>query len=410
MIKKQKDKINVNVAIFLALKNLFFKKGMLVLILVIISLGFLSMTFAGGIIIGLKNTIIEQNVLFATGNIMLEPSGDDIFIKNTKEIEKKVLAQKEVYAISSHLTKEVTLLDDNDNIVAGKITIVDADNEARVAPLKENILIGEYLKNDDNEIGVFLERGYLEEYKKEGATSDSTLTAKLGENIELVTTDAKTKRVKIIGVFASSAFGGGKIYMTKKSAKEVFDLDEKDFDSSSSIVVRTRSFGEEDKVITNLKKLNVNADIKSYEEKLGTVEDFINSLLLISDFTAFIGIVVSFATIFIMVYVNVIQKRSQIGIMKAIGINGKTILSSYMIQSIFYGVFGGFFGFIIAQMLIFFFSLNPIYMPFGAVVPFISAETFLFTFLALFVSSLIAGYFASRGVIKENILDAIFKG
>ena len=409
--KKNKGSLNSSVSFFLAIKNLFFKKSMLLLIVLIISLGYLSMILAGGIILGLQETILATNIAFVTGNIIIEPSNDEQYISNSFEIEKKALAQREVFSVSPRLDEQVTLIDEEDNTLSSRITIVDPQKENSVSPIEESILIGEYLSKTSSEIEVLMESGYLQEYKEDGTADDGdSLDAKVGENIELLTTTGKLIDVKIVGIYQSNAFGGGKIYMSQDSAKKVFDFDTKDFDKSSSITIKTLTKGNEDEVVSNLKKLNIDAEINGWQNKLGGVEDFIGALLIIANFTAIFGVIVSFATVFIMIYINVVQKRSQIGIMKAVGINGNTILTSYVIQSVFYGIMGGVIGFSFTYAIVYYFALNPIIMPFGPVIPYITFQNYLTTFAILLVSSLIAGYLAARSVVHENILDAIFKG
>ncbi len=143
---------------------------------------------------------------------------------------------------------------------------------------------------------------------------------------------------------------------------------------------------------------------------MGVLNQFTDSLLIVSKITGLIGVIIAFATIYIMIYINVLHKRAQIGIMKAIGINKETILTSYVIQSFFYGIIGATFGFILTKFVIGYFTLNPIIMPIGAVFPLIKPINYVTSFFILLASSIFAGYFPSQGVIKENILDAIFRG
>ena len=398
----------IDVAFFLALKNIFFKKKMLFMIIIIIGLGYLSTTFSSSIIQGLKYTIEDKAISVMTGNVLIEPKSDEDYIKNTNEIIKKALSIPGVVAVSPHFNRGITLIDEYGTKVAAQLKIIEPEKEALATSIDENIISGKYLSQQATG-EILLGSDLTKKYRMQEALPAIDVDA--GEKITVVFDNGLTKKMKVRGIY-SLKFAATDIYVyaTKEEAKQIFNLTDDKLNYASEILIKTNKRGFEEKVVYMLKSFNINGRIWPWQEKLGVLNQFTDSLLIVSKITGLIGIIIAFATIYIMIYINVRQKRSQIGIMKAIGINKETILSSYIIQSFFYGLLGGLFGFFLTKSVIGYYTVNPIPMPMGDVVPIISSTTYIYSFIILMFSSLVAGYFASQGVIKENILDAIFRG
>jgi len=398
----------IDVAFFLAIKNLFFKKKMLIMIIIIIGLGFLSTTFSSSVIYGLKYTIEDKAISTMTGNVLIEPKSNEDYIVNVNEVIKKALAIPGVVAVSPHVNRGITLIDKHGTKVAAQLKIIDPKKEARTTVIDDNIISGKYLSSGTTD-EILIGSDLTKKYRMQEALPAVDVDA--GEKLIIVFDNGLTKEMKVRGIYslkfaASDIF----VYATKEEAKQIFNLTDEQLNYASEILVKTKERGFEDDVVYALKSFNVNGRIWPWQEKLGVLNQFTDSLLIVSKLTGLIGIIIAFATIYIMIYINVMQKRSQIGIMKAIGINKETVLSSYIIQSFAYGLMGGLFGIFLTKMVLGYFTLNPIAMPMGDVIPIINTTTYFYSFIILTASSLIAGYFASQGVIKEEILEAIFKG
>jgi ABC-type lipoprotein release transport system permease subunit len=199
------------------------------------------------------------------------------------------------------------------------------------------------------------------------------------------------------------------VFMTEETAKTVYGYTDDDLKKASQIIIKTNR-GDEQKVIEKLKQLRIRGQIWSWQERLGLINQFGDSLLITANLTAFVAILISFTIIYILILINVMQKRSQIGILKAIGIEGKTIMKSYLIQSAIYGLLGVVFGIILTKITLQYLTIHPIQMPLGDVIPVTKTSEYAKSTVILIIASITAGYFAARSVIKEKILDSIFKG
>ncbi|MCK4428806.1 MAG: FtsX-like permease family protein, partial [Candidatus Aenigmarchaeota archaeon] len=339
---------------------------------------------------------------------LIEPKSDEDYIQNVNEIEKKALAIPGVVGVSPHINRGVILTDKYGTKAPTQVKIIDPEKEATASSLHKNILSGRYLSK--NLVGdILIGADITKKYRMQEAFPAVDVDA--GEKIMVTFDNGVTKQLKVRGIYSQNFVATDfYVFITKEEAKQVFNFTDEEMNIATEIMIKTKERGIESEVIYKLKQFGISGRIWSWQEKLGILSQFTDSMLIVSKITGLIGIIIAFATIYIMIYINVLHKRTQIGIMKAMGINKETILTSYVIQSFFYGVLGGTFGFILTKFIIGYFTINPIIMPIGAVIPMVESSNYIFSFSILLVSSLVAGYFPAQGVIKESILEAIFRG
>lgn len=129
---------------------------------------------------------------------------------------------------------------------------------------------------------------------------------------------------------------------------------------------------------------------------------------LLGTFIGSIGIVVASITIFIIIFINALSRRQQIGILKGIGIERRAIEIAYVFQAAIYALIGAGLGALLTYgFLIGYFERNPIHFPFSdgiLVAP--PDETFL-RFLTLFIVTLFAGFLPAWLIVRQNTLNSI---
>ncbi|MEN9604959.1 MAG: hypothetical protein RJB39_644, partial [Candidatus Parcubacteria bacterium] len=121
-----------------------------------------------------------------------------------------------------------------------------------------------------------------------------------------------------------------------------------------------------------------------------------------------IGLVVASITVFIVIFVNTLTRRKFIGILKGIGISSKSIKYSYIIQSAFYAVVGAALGMLVLYgFLVPFIDAHPINFPFSDGILYAPLTGTLYRVVALFVTTIVAGYIPARMIVGKNTLDSI---
>lgn len=194
-------------------------------------------------------------------------------------------------------------------------------------------------------------------------------------------------------------------FITNKDAESVLSL----YDSASQIIVKIDKPDSEDIYIQQIKSLLPNLEVRKWTDYIGVVGDLSSSFGMIGMFVSAIGLIVAAITIFMLVFINVRQKRRQIGILKAIGIPHDIIIYSYLIQTLFYWLCGT----IIGTLLIFFvispyFSSNPLETPIGKTGLSISSSGVTFNIISLLIATFIGGLIPAWRGARENIIKAIW--
>jgi len=121
------------------------------------------------------------------------------------------------------------------------------------------------------------------------------------------------------------------------------------------------------------------------------------------------GVIVAAITIFIIIYVKALNRRRQIGILKAIGISRNTTIISFVFQAFFLCSCG-----ILAGLLLLFygivpyFAAHPLDVAAGNVTLALQTKQILFSLVYLFIAALIGGLLPSWRVARTSILKAIW--
>jgi putative ABC transport system permease protein len=395
---------DLKVIVFLAYKNIIKAKSTFFVIIAVMAMSFLSITFFAAIIDGLGYEFEQGMIEGLTGHLMIEPTEDNLYLENTNTLVKNIKRIPGVVGVTSRLESSVVVKYKNTEMGI-PVFFINPQDELKVSNFHENMVLGEYLsQKDSNEliIGADLIQSY--------ALDDDTqkrLNVNVGDSVRLSFSNGYIEDFKVKGIFKTgSKFSDDKILINYNKYNEIFHTD----DVASKILIKLPNRGSEEYYKEKIIDLGVSDQINPWQTKMGAVKQFVGSLQIVNKITGFIGLLTAFATIYIIIFINVTNKRKQIGILKAVGIKKEIILGSYVFQSIIYGVVGVIVGNIVMQILLVILTMRPLAMPIGDVVPILTINRLITTSVTLVFASVVAGYFPSKKAANENILDAIFGG
>jgi len=180
-------------------------------------------------------------------------------------------------------------------------------------------------------------------------------------------------------------------------------------DRASQILVSIKQSGTERWFIEEIQALGIDGEGRSWREYGGAMGGIVSSFDVIASLINGIGLVVAGIVMFIVIYINVINKRRQIGILRAIGIKRDVIIGSYLTQALFYAVlgivFGGLaFGYGIQP----YFDLHPLDLPIGQVSLVIKSTTVQNAVLGLVAAAILAGLIPVLNITRQGIIQAIW--
>ncbi len=196
-------------------------------------------------------------------------------------------------------------------------------------------------------------------------------------------------------------------YIAKDEMEDVLEQ----HDLADKIIVKTATTGNEDKYISSIKNVSEQKlNFYSWDNYLGALASVVSSFNFIKIIFYFIGLAVSGASIFIIIYIDLNNQRKQIGILKAIGMKNRIIIISYVFQAFFYGLLGIIVGRLLFEYAILpYFFKHPFNFPIGYVNLNIEKIDLVRTEISMLVVSIIGGLIPSIQIVKKNIIELIFK-
>ena len=394
---------NLKVSFFLASKSIQKgNTGTAILTVMIMSLIFVNLVFLPSMISGIGESMKQQSIDCAYGNLVIEPKEDNLYINNADSLRKKLNRLPGVAGTSARYVTGATFAHKS-KFVSGPLHSINPVDEETVTIYHTGIIDGEYLsKSDTDEIILGIDITGREGVEDDEANLGGV---KVGNKIDVTFSNGVIREYRVKGVFAVGARMDNYAFITEKEMESVLGLDDK----SSEILVKLDQRGTEEEFKKKFIEIGISEDIKTWEEKTaGMIGSIISSFALINLISAAVGLIMAVVVIFIIIYINTVNNRKQIGILKAIGINQRIIIHSYVIQALFYCFSGIVIGSLLLYFLTSYMTANPIEFPMGDVKPLVEQQLIITSIIGLITVSLIAGFIPSWKTAKESILESIW--
>jgi len=410
---------NLKIATFLAFKSIF--KGnrwALALIIIVMSFSFVNLIFVSSIINGVMATMDDQLVDNVFSNIVISPEEDKYYIDKVDSLETKIKQVAGVVGIAPHLNSSAFIeyewkekVSQTDKGKSGTWDIIGIDplKESEVTDIHSHIIEGSYLDQDDRDeivLGIEIAGG-------EEATNADFLTlggVRVGDKVRVTYPNGVQREYTVKGIFRAQEMmrADSLAFVTQKEmasalGRTVFS------DRASEILIRTRPYVDEDKIIEELKSAGINEEIRSWQEYGSALRSSVSTFEIIGGLIGGVGLVVAAAVMFIVIYITVINKKRQIGILRAIGIPQKSIIGSFLIQSIFYVFIGIALGWFLVRFVIQpYFTFNPLDTPFGLVSLVIETSTMGGSIIGLLAAGVLAGFIPAWTIMRASVIKIIW--
>ncbi|HJX03953.1 MAG TPA: ABC transporter permease [Dehalococcoidia bacterium] len=410
---------NFKFAVFYAFKQVI--KGnrwALTLLILVMAFSFVNLVFVSALISGVMTTLDNQMINTQFGNIVIGPTTDKYFIEKGNALLNKIDMVDGVAGVAVHLNysaffeykwKEKESVNDKGKSGTWPVIGVDPVQEARVTSIHECIINGRYLKDNDRDkivLGVEIAGGKVSQ-------SSEFLTlggVNIGDKVRLTYPNGVQREYEVAGIFYAREMmrTDHMAYVTRKEMASV--LDSRIYsDRASEILVKVEPGVDEAALIDKLKNMGVIAVIKPWTEYGSAAQSVVSTFEIIGSLIGSFGLFVSAAVMFIIIYINVLNRKRQIGIMRAIGIPQSAIVVAYILQAVFFVVTGIFIGWLIMNFVIEpYFAYFPIDMPMGFLSLTIKFTTSIVSAVALLVAGVLAGLIPSVTVMRDNIIHIIW--
>ncbi|MGL5918120.1 MAG: ABC transporter permease [Cetobacterium sp.] len=329
-----------------------------------------------------RNKLIENNKIYNYGNFSKELNKISNFEPLIKNIEldqrvKNVVPTIEGNALYERQGKTVALqivgldLDEGDSIFNIKNKVYDGENIVE----SNKVLIGKRIAEDFN--------------------------LSPNEIMNITLSNGMTEKFIVNGIFDSENqfSNSGLVYMDILKAQRIFD--KKGYINKISIQLKNIFLGDSyaQDLETNYPELKSTSWMKDGKQLLNALKSQTMSTLVIQ-VVILLSTTLSIASI---LYITVVQKTKEIGILKAIGASDSSVAYIFLIQGAFVGFLGAILGCLFGTFLIFIFQT-------GAKPSFKIDVKMILVLRILFsstVSGILAAYIPARKSMRLNPMEVI---
>lgn len=387
------------------------------LIIFIMMLTFLNLVGVSGILVGLIEGSVKANREQYTGNVLLSTPKGENFIENSNSIIATLNTIPEVSAYTTRFLdsgnveanyrtrRDPNALRDS---IGAQIAGIDPLAEDKVAGLSKYVVEGEYLKPGDEQY-VLVGKNMIQRFTSDFGEGFDTLDDIFPGTKIRITSGDKTREYIVKGIVSSKVDQTSfRIFMTDSEFIRFFDRTSLNV---NEIAVIAKPGISEDGLKDMFIKSGFSKTAKVQTSNEAIPQFLVNikvAFALLGNIIGGIGIIVASITIFIIIFINAVTRRKYIGILKAIGIEARSIKWAYIIQSIFYAVSGAVLGLMVLYgLMVPAFNAHPIDFPFSDGILVAPIADVMFKFALLLIVTLIAGYIPASMIIRKNTLDSI---
>lgn len=380
-------------------------KKTLAFIVFVLSLIFLNLVFLPSMIGGLSGMFTGFMQDYPYGDIVIEPGDDNTYINNADNVLQIVRSVNGVRAATKRLDVAASI-EHKQKVVGSTITGILPTEEYDISRypyiISEGDFLGE-LSRDEIIIGAMLVEGYFG-----SEIYDNLGQVRAGSLVDVTYSNGVKRTYKVKGIMEGTfEVVDLNALVHYREIEDVYGLGES---KATRVVVRIDKQGTEDRVKEKIINAGVKEPAFTWADKSDKIlRQAMQSIGAINVMSKFVSLVVGAALILIIIYINVLNRKKEIGILKAVGITPGSIVLSYAFLSMFYVLMGIFAGLILYFTLMLYFQANPFRMYETIKIrPEIDYLFLIQNILTMLVLSVIAGILPAWMVSKESILKAIW--
>ena len=398
---------SLKVATFLAIKSI--ARGnvrVLVLTILMLILVYLNLLFTPALLDGAVETVNNKTINTMSGDVVVQAAGEVPVIGNVSELVSQIESLNGVSAACARNSLGADISYEGERATT-VVYAIDPDQDSKVFQISQNIIEGSYLAPEDTDqilLGVQIAGN---DRKDLALYSSSLKSVHVGDRVSVSYVGGVQKQYTVKGIFYTELTQGDlRAYI---SEKEFVTMNPLMTGKASFIHVKTKDNVKLESVIEEIKGIRPGLKFQTWEDFEGFLRSMTDSFKQIIVILRAAAFIVAAITIFIVTYVDLVNKRRQIGIQRAIGITGASIILSYIFRAIVYAIVG-----ILAAALIFKYAVVPVeahypfHFPFGDVFLPVNIPYLISSALILCGVTAVSAFIPAFRMIRIKIIDAIW--
>ena len=370
---------------------------------------YINLIFTPSLLTGAVQKIHDKTKNTLSGDVVVQSDNYPVIIR-AQEVVSAIENIDGVTAACAR-TSLGTEIHHGDDRVTAALYAIDPTRDSQIFDISQSMIEGSYLDPGDRNLvllGAQIAGADLENLE---LYPSSLMTVHAGDNVTIYTANGSTE-FTVKGIFFTEFVQSDiRAYMTQAQFDAMFPAMR---DTATSIHVKLERGADRDSVVEEVREMGLASfgqplKFQTWEDALGVLESMTKSFDQIIAILRTTALVVAGITIFIVTYVDLVNKRRQIGIERAIGITSASIVLSYIIRAVVYAAFG-----ILAAALIFRYAMvpleaqHPFHFPFGDVMLAVDVTELAESAAILCGVAIVSAFIPAYQTIRTKIIDAIW--
>lgn len=398
---------SLQVSIFIAARSIFrgnFWIGALTTLMMV--LVYLNLLFAPSLLQGVifqMNSKLQDTLV---GNITVESSNPGALISDSNKLVSQILDINGVEAATPSRTLSGQLQLGSERGTA-EVSGIDTESFKAVYTIPKYMIEGSFLTPTDKDqivLGAQIAgagKAKLELY------SDSLKNAHVGDVVTINFANGVTKKYAVKGIYQTEFVQAD--LKSLINSEEFSQVLPSSVNTASAINIKLKPNTNQDSINAQIQALRADVKTRTWQERAGFVQSYTESIEVINKILRAVALVVGFLTIFIITYVDVVNKKRQIGIERAIGISPPTIILAYEMRALFYTIIGSVLGAaIFVLILVPLEARYPFHFPLGNVYLDVNPVFMIRNGVILVLVSISSATLPAWRAVYSKIVDAIW--
>jgi putative ABC transport system permease protein len=381
--------------------------GIAAMTVFMILLVYVDLLFLPALIQGAVDRINSQIVDTYTSDIVIKPAGQVTRLGGAgaylSEIRHTsgVASATAVYRVGNQVSYGA-------NSGSWAVDAIDPESYREVFTTPANIFEGSYLTERDAS-KVFLGIGIAGAGQpKVRGYKGSLRIVRPGDRVAVTLTSGRVTHFTVSGIYQNKfPLSDQTAFITMHEAEQ---LEPAVNDHATAIYVRTTPGTSDESMVSQLKPLKSGVQFETSATLASASQDQIATFNLISNILKVVSLLVAAITVFIVTYVDLVNKRRQIGIERAIGIRSAAIVTSYVVKASCYAIIGigaglACFNYVIVPLV----RHRPFQFPNGPVALASTWQQIRQNLIILIIVALVSAAIPAIRSVRIKILDAIWE-
>lgn len=398
---------SIRVAVFLGWRAIVRgNRGTVALTVILMAAIFAELLFVPSLIEGATNQIELELRQTVTANIAVRPVGSELTIPHPAALAGIARKIPGVQAVTSTMLVGSQITHGNLSN-SWPVVAIDPKSYAQTFTTPRSMIEGKFLDasaSDEIVLGV----GIAGAGRKQESTYYSSLeNVHVGDRVTVTLRGGRTHVFRVQGIYRTNLTQANTTAFI--SAATAAKLDPPLMGVASAIYIRTDHLGDEQAIIDQIRHVRHDVLLQSWQTLAAAVKDITGSFNVIKSILNAVSLFVAAITVFIVTYVDLVNRRRTMGIERAIGVSGLAITASYEIKAVAFAVSGVIFGIAIyfgaAIPLV---RRYPFQFPIGPVVISVTSQELQRDAVILVVVAVIGALVPAWHAVRSRLLDAIW--